>query len=186
MLRITNRPTGRYDLNLLLLTKNQASVKRRLAKTLASIQENNMSEEQKPFLTLGKSKFSKVVNTIVLILLLGFAAVKLGLISPSVTTGFEYTISANELQVQTQEELAAKLGGYSINMGALEEELKKIGIGLSEFKENVAMDIIISANQTGLNGLVIEFKSSLARETLEPIYNYIANDIKSYVKNKKG
>lgn len=145
-----------------------------------------MSEKRKPFITLGKSKFSKVANTIVLILLLGFVVVKLGLISPSVTTGFEYTIPANELQVTTQEELASKLSDYSTNMELLEGELKKIGIGLNEFKNNVSMEVVISTNQNGLQGLVVEFKSSLPREKLKPIYNYIANDIKNHVKSKQG
>jgi hypothetical protein len=143
-----------------------------------------MSEKRKPFITLGKSKFSKAANSIVLILLLGFVVVKLGLISPSVTTGYELTIPANELEIQTQEEIASKMSDYSTNMELLEGELKKIGIGLNEFKNNVSMEVVISANQNGLQGLIVEFQSSLPREKLKPIYNYIANDIKNHVKNK--
>ena len=143
-----------------------------------------MNKERKPFLTLGKSRFSKVANGIVLIILLGYVASKLGLISPSVTTGFEYTIPANDLQVQTQEELATKLNDYVLNQASLNNELQKIGLTLSEFQSNVSMEIIINTTQNGLQGLVLEFQSSLPRDKLKPIYSYIANDITNHVKRK--
>lgn len=116
--------------------------------------------------------------------MLGFVVVELGLISPSVTTGFKYKIPANESQVQTQEELASKLNDYSTNMEFLEGELKKIGIGLNEFKNNVSMEVVISTNQNGFQGLIVEFQSSLPSEKLKPIYKYISNDIKTIKANK--
>ncbi len=135
---------------------------------------------------MGKSKFSKFANTIVLILLLGYAAGKLGLISPSVTTGFEYTIPTSELQVQTQKELERKLNGYAINQVSLKSELEKIGLTLSEYQTSVTMEIIINISQNGLQGLVLDFQSSLPRDKLKPIYSYIASDITNHVKNHKG
>lgn len=143
-----------------------------------------MNEKRKPFLTLGKSKFSKIANITVLVLILGFVAGKLGFISPGVTTGFEYTISAAELQVTTPDELTTKLRGYVIDQAALENKLNEIGVSLLEFQNNVSMEVVVDTNQNGLKGLVIEFQSKLPREKLRPIYDYISNEIRYHVKNK--
>ncbi|MDH5178092.1 MAG: hypothetical protein OEZ39_16425 [Gammaproteobacteria bacterium] len=143
-----------------------------------------MNEERKPFLTLGKSRFSKIANTIVLILLLGFIAVKSGIISPSTTTGFEYTIPADQLQVKTQQELAGKLKTYAVDPVSLNNELQKIGFTLSDFQNNVAMEIVIKNNQSGLQGIIIEFQSRLPADKLKPIYSYIADDIANHVKSR--
>jgi len=46
------------------------------------------------------------------------------------------------------------------------------------------MEAIINSSQDGLQGLIIDFQSSLPKEKLKPIYNYITNDITNHVKNK--
>jgi len=145
-----------------------------------------MKDKRKPFLTLGNSKLSKIANFIVLILLLGYAAGKLGLISPSVTTGYEYTIPASELHVTTQEELSSKLSNYAPSQKELETKLQDIGINMSEFQNNVSMELIISTTQNGFQGLVVEFQSSLSKEKLKPVYDYIAKDIQSHIVNNNG
>lgn len=145
-----------------------------------------MEEKRKPFLTLGKSKFSKVANFIVLLLLLAYAAGKLGLISPNITKGYEYTISASELHVSTKKELTSKLSNYVAKKNVLAEKLQSIGITMKEFQNNVSIEIIVSTTQKGLEGLVIEFQSNIPRKKLKPIYNYLVNDIKSQIINNKG
>ena len=145
-----------------------------------------MEEKRKPFFTLGKSKFSKVANFIVLVLLLAYAASKLGLISPTISKGYEYTIPASELHVSTQQELSSKLSNYVVNKKALAVKLQKINITMKEFKNNVSMEFIVSSNQNGLKGLVVEFQSNIPREKLKPIYNYLVNDVKTHIINNKG
>jgi hypothetical protein len=145
-----------------------------------------MSKEKKPFFTLGSSKISKFFNGAVLIALIGYGLVKLGIVQPSVTTGFEYSIPAAELQANTQEELANHLLGFKINEQGLEEELKKVGLTLQEFQESTSMELVINNNQNGFQGLILEFQSKVAASKLKPIYSFIANDLKAYVTRKKS
>jgi len=145
-----------------------------------------MSKERKPFITLGKTKFSKLLNGLVLVGLIGYALVKSGIINPSVTTGFEYSIPAAELQVTTQEELASQLSGFKIDQKKLEAELKKVGLTVQEFEESTSMELVINNNQNGFQGLIIEFQSKIVASKLKPIYAFIANDLKAYVSSKKS
>lgn len=145
-----------------------------------------MSKERKPFITLGKTKLSKFLNGLVLLGLIGYALIKSGIITPSVTTGFEYSIPASELHVSTQKELTEQLSGFKINQQKLESELKKVGLTLQEFEESTSMELIISSDQNGFQGLIIEFQSKITANKLKAVYAFIANDIKLYVSSKKS
>ncbi len=145
-----------------------------------------MTEERKPFLTLGKSKLSKFANGTLLVIMLVYVAAKFGLFESSVTQGFEYTIPAHELSVSSAKELQEKLSDFTVNETELSNELSKAGISLQQFHDNSTMELILSTTQHGFEGLVIEFYSTLDPNKLSPAYSNIANQIQTHVLNKKG
>lgn len=145
-----------------------------------------MNKERKPFITLGNSRFSRIANITVLVLLIGYIVSKTGLISLSLFTEFVHTIPANELQVKTQQELVTRLNGYTPNPEVLKNELQKVGLSFEEFKKNVAMEVTIDSDSRGLKGLIISFESNLPEDRMKPVYSYLVNEITQYVKQNRA
>jgi hypothetical protein len=122
----------------------------------------------------------------VLVGILGYVAINLGLIEPSVSTGYEFSIPASTLNVASGEELSQKLSTYAVNESNLAVVLEKTGITLEQFKNHVSMDLVLETNQHGFQGLVLEFSSSIPSQQLKSVYEHIASEIQNHVVSQNG
>lgn len=134
---------------------------------------------------LGKTKFQKFSNVIVLLLFIGYGLHQLGIFTPKVSAGYEYSLTATELGLFNQQALDRALADYQTDPQQLSNALAGSGISLEEFEKFVTVEFIAEHNQQGFQGLTIEFHSDINRKKLKPAYDFIINDVRQAIIDHK-
>lgn len=132
----------------------------------------------------GKTLISKILNSIVLVLLLGYAAVKvlpmLG-VEPAleIVTKEIVPISKNDLlEIKT---LQSKLASFTIDKAKLAKALTKNGSSISEFSKQVHLDFVIPQNLATEKAITLEFITNKPNLKLKSGYKNIAQQLNKYI-----
>lgn len=133
-------------------------------------------------LTLGKTKYQRFEAIIVLIFFAGYALFKFDIISMGLNHGYDYEIPASDLNITKTEDLYRTLQDYEIKNDGFKEILDKVGITMDEYNESVDMELIYNHTQNGFEGIIIEFRSTIDKNRVKPVYDYIIDDVKKTIK----
>jgi len=133
---------------------------------------------------LGKTLFSKICNSLVLILLLGYAAVKVLPLS-----GVEFAteiiskevVIINSVQLLDHNALQEKLSSFQMNKEQLSEALSKENITLEEFFKEVELEFVIPQDLVGSKSIILEFISNSKNYSFSAGYKNIAMQIYKHI-----
>jgi hypothetical protein len=133
---------------------------------------------------LGKTLFSKICNSIVLILLLGYATVKvLPLLGVEFATEIisKEVVNINSEPLLDHNALQEKLSSFQMNKEKLSVALSKENITLEEFFQEVELEFVIPKDLPGNKSITLEFISSSKNYRFSTGYKNIAMQIYKHI-----
>ncbi len=145
-----------------------------------------MNEKNDSFLDITEektSKFWKIVGLVVIGLII---LSRMDVFDSELKKGFDYTISAERLNVSSSEDLVAILSEYAIDREVLSSELGKIDVSMEEFENNVSIEMLADSDQNGFKGLYVELRSSYDPNMMKSVYDFILSDIEVFVLSKSS
>lgn len=132
----------------------------------------------------GKTLLSKMLNTIVLVILLGYAASKvlpmLG-IEPALEIVSKEVVTINKHELLDFKVLESKLSLFKIDELKLAEVLASEGSSVNEFSKQVHTDFVIPENLTGEKSITLEFVTNKTNPKFKAGYKNIAEQLSEFL-----
>jgi len=135
---------------------------------------------------LGKTLISKILNSIVLIILLGYAAIKvlpmLGVeVDPSLEIISKEVVHITPDKYLEYNTLQAKLASFEIDSNQLANALSREGIDIGEFSSQVKLDFVIPENLANNKTITLEFITNKPNPKLSVGYKNIAQQLDKFI-----
>ena len=138
---------------------------------------------------LGNTTFSKICNSIVLVLLLGYAAIKvlpmIG-IEPAIEVVSKETVYIDSSDFLNHQSLQAKLASFNVDNNQLSEALSSQGVNLETFVGEVQMEFVLPSDLQSEKSITIEFVTSSPKSNFIPGFKNVAKQVSSYLNGKSS